>query len=158
MADGTARPDMPMRDNRWMDDLPQDQSTTELRKTTRPWVHDARQRAKGYLDRPERLGGLLDVATQKLKKGDPKFFNLFWSQLRAVLRLLRAYWTGAYRDVSRTTLIALLGAVIYFVMPIDAIPDWIIGIGFLDDAYVLGMAVKAVKNELDAFLEWEAAH
>jgi uncharacterized membrane protein YkvA (DUF1232 family) len=140
-----------------MDDLPQDHSATELRKTTQPWVRDARQRAKGYIDRPERLGGLLDVATQKLKKGDSKFFNLFWAQLRAVLRLLRAYWTGRYRDVSRTTLITLLGAVIYFVMPIDAIPDWIVGIGFLDDAYVLGMAVKSVKNELDAFLAWESA-
>ena len=140
-----------------MDPMDTPADGAELRKTTEPWVRDARDRAKGYLDRPERLGGLLDIATQKLKRGDSKFFNLFWSQLRAVLRLLRAYWSGAYRDVSRTTLITLLGAVIYFVMPIDAIPDWIIGIGFLDDAYVLGMAVKAVKGELDAFLEWEAA-
>lgn len=139
-----------------MDDVPANESST-LRTTTRPWVDDARQRARGYLDRPERLGGLLDVATRKLKKGDSKFFALFWRQLGAVLRLLRAYWKGAYRDVSRTTLITLLGAVIYFVMPIDAIPDWIVGVGFLDDAYVLGIAVKAVKNELDAFLEWEAA-
>ena len=43
------------------------------------------------------------------------------------------------------------------VFPFFAIPDWIVGIGFLDDAYVLGMAVKAVKKELDAFLAWEAA-
>jgi uncharacterized membrane protein YkvA (DUF1232 family) len=140
-----------------MDDLSQDQSATELRRATGPWVRDARQRAKGYLARPERLGGLLDAATQKLKTGDSKFFNLFWQQLRAVLRLLRAYWTGAYRDVSRTTLVTLLGAVIYFVMPIDAIPDWIVGVGFLDDAYVLGLAVRAVKSELDMFVEWEAA-
>jgi uncharacterized membrane protein YkvA (DUF1232 family) len=129
----------------------------ELRKTTQPYVRQAEQRARGYIERPQRLGGLLDAATEKLRKGDSKFFNLFWQQLRAVLRLLRAWWTGHYRDVSRGTVITLLGAVIYFVMPIDAIPDWIIGIGFLDDAYVLGMAVRAVKSELDAFLAWEAA-
>jgi uncharacterized membrane protein YkvA (DUF1232 family) len=130
---------------------------TDLRKTTRPWVREARQRAEGYVDRPARLGGLLDAATRKLKRGDSRFFNEFWQQLRAVLRLLRAWWTGEYRDVSRGTIITLLGAVIYFVMPIDAIPDWIVGIGFLDDAYVLAMAVKAVKDALDDFLAWEAA-
>jgi uncharacterized membrane protein YkvA (DUF1232 family) len=74
-----------------------------------------------------------------------------------VLRLLRAWWTGDYRQVSRGTIVTLLAAVIYFVMPIDAIPDWIIGVGFLDDAYVLGWAVNAVRQEVEAFLQWEAA-
>ena len=120
-------------------------------------MRKARNRAEGYVDRPERLGGLLDAATRKLKKGDSKFFNQFWQQLRAVLRLLRAWWKGDYRQLSRGTIVTLLAAVIYFVMPIDAIPDWIIGIGFLDDAYVLGWAVNAVRKELDAFLEWEGA-
>lgn len=140
-----------------MDKSSDEQAGTHMGATTRPWVRQARRRAEGYVDRPERLGGLLDVATRKLKRGDSKFFNQFWQQLRAVLRLLRAYRSGTYRNVSRGAILTLLGAVIYFVMPIDAIPDWIIGIGFLDDAYVLGMAVKAVKNELDAFLAWEAA-
>jgi uncharacterized membrane protein YkvA (DUF1232 family) len=139
-----------------MANSPDDEPAANMSATTRPWVRQARQRAQRYADRPDRIGGLLDTATRKLKRGDSKFFTTFWQQLRAVLRLLRAYWTGAYRDVSRTTLITLLGAVIYFVMPIDAIPDWIIGIGFLDDAYVLAMAVKAVKSELDGFLAWEA--
>lgn len=128
-----------------------------LGATTRPWLRTARKRAEGYVARPERIGGLLDAATSKLKRGDSKFFSQFWLQLRAVLRLLRAWWTGDYRQLSRTTVITLLAAVIYFVMPIDAIPDWIVGVGFLDDAYVLGWAVNAVRKELDEFLRWEAA-
>ena len=129
----------------------------DLRETTKPYVRQAERRARGYLDRPERLGSLLDTATRKLRKGDSKFLNAFWQQLRAVLRLLRAYWRREYRDVSRGTIVTLLAAVIYFVMPFDAIPDWIVGVGFLDDAYVLGWAVNAVRKELEMFLAWEAA-
>ena len=128
-----------------------------LGRTTRPWVRKARKDAEEYVERPERIGSLLDAATRKLRKGDTKFFNQFWQQLRAVLRLLRAWWKGDYRQLSRKTVITLLAAVIYFVMPIDAIPDWIVGVGFLDDAYVLGWAVNAVRKEVDEFLRWEAA-
>jgi uncharacterized membrane protein YkvA (DUF1232 family) len=145
-----------LRDNRSMALTPE-RPDGGLSKTTRPWVRKARKDAEGYVERPERIGSLLDAATRKLRKGDSKFFNQFWQQLRAVLRLLRAWWTGDYRQVSRGTIVTLLAAVIYFVMPIDAIPDWIIGVGFLDDAYVLGWAVNAVRQEVEAFLQWEAA-
>ena len=128
-----------------------------LTRTTRPWLRKARKQAEGYADRPERIGSLLDAAARKLKRGDSNFFNQFWQQLRAVLRLLRAWWKGDYRQLSRVTIVTLLAAVIYFVMPIDAIPDWIVGVGFLDDAYVLGWAVNAVRKEVDEFLTWEAA-
>ena len=136
---------------------PDDEPGANMSATTRPWVRQARQRARQYADRPERIGGLLDAATRKLKKVIRSSSPPSGSSFGPCCVSSAWYWTGAYRDVSRTTLITLLGAVIYFVMPIDAIPDWIIGIGFLDDAYVLGMAVKAVKGELDGFLAWEAS-
>ncbi|HTI37768.1 MAG TPA: YkvA family protein [Vicinamibacterales bacterium] len=132
-------------------------SGANLGRTTRPWLRRARKRAEGYVDRPERIGSLLDAATKKLKAGDSNFLGQFWYQLRAVLRLLSAWWKGDYRNVSRGTIVTLLAAVIYFVMPIDAIPDWIVGVGFLDDAWVLGWAVNAVRQEVDEFLRWEAA-
>lgn len=40
----------------------------------------------------------------------------------------------------------LLAALAYFVTPVDAIPDFIAGLGFTDDAAVLAMAVGMVSR------------
>jgi uncharacterized membrane protein YkvA (DUF1232 family) len=46
-------------------------------------------------------------------------------------------------------------AVIYFVSPIDFIPDFIPVAGFIDDALVVSLALNQVKADLDAFMAWE---
>jgi uncharacterized membrane protein YkvA (DUF1232 family) len=38
----------------------------------------------------------------------------------------------------------LLGAIAYFVLPFDAIPDVLVGLGFTDDLAVIAAAVRAV--------------
>jgi len=43
---------------------------------------------------------------------------------------------------------------LYFVSPIDAIPDWLLGVGFLDDVAVLAWVLKTVSDELAAFSAW----
>lgn len=42
----------------------------------------------------------------------------------------------------------LIGALAYFVLPFDAIPDFIAGFGFTDDAAVLAMAIRLVSGNL----------
>jgi uncharacterized membrane protein YkvA (DUF1232 family) len=42
----------------------------------------------------------------------------------------------------------LVGALAYFVLPFDAIPDFIAGFGFTDDAAVLAMAIRLVSGNL----------
>jgi uncharacterized membrane protein YkvA (DUF1232 family) len=49
-----------------------------------------------------------------------------------------------------------LGAVIYFVSSSDFIPDWLSDAGYLDDAFVVRTALESVKDDLDAFMRWEA--
>jgi len=38
----------------------------------------------------------------------------------------------------------LYGAIAYFILPIDVIPDWIVGLGFTDDAAVLAAAIRSI--------------
>ena len=75
-----------------------------------------------------------------------------------MLRLIRAYYSGMYRDVPWQSLVSIVAAVIYVVNPLDLIPDAIPVIGLLDDALVVAFVLKSVKDDLDAFMEWEAAH
>jgi uncharacterized membrane protein YkvA (DUF1232 family) len=79
----------------------------------------------------------------------------FWPKLRRhVGRLpfaedLAAAWF-AMTDLGtpHTARAILIGALAYFVMPADIIPDFLIGGGFLDDATVLGFALSAVQRHI----------
>jgi len=71
-------------------------------------------------------------------------------------RLAAAWWRGEYRGVSRQALLAVVAALIYFVSPLDAVPDWLLAVGFLDDIAVLGWVMKTWSGELNAFRAWLA--
>ena len=43
----------------------------------------------------------------------------------------------------------LVGALVYFISPVDAIPDVIVGLGYIDDAGVVAAAVAAVGSHLN---------
>lgn len=75
--------------------------------------------------------------------------------VKALLRLIRAYAKGRYRDVSFESMVLIVGAILYVVSPIDVIPDSIAGVGLLDDAAVLAFVLRLVREEIDDFLEWE---
>ena len=73
----------------------------------------------------------------------------------ACLRMIKAYANGSYRQVSWQSLLMIVAAVVYFVMPMDLVPDFLVSLGLLDDAALLGWTVKAFKKEIDDFVSWE---
>src|SRR5690606_15890914 len=75
--------------------------------------------------------------------------------LRDALRLVRAYAKGSYRDISWRSLLTLVAAVVYFVMPVDLVPDFILGLGLLDDAAILAWTLRTLNQDLEQFLAWE---
>jgi len=46
-------------------------------------------------------------------------------------------------------------ALIYVISPIDLIPDFVLGIGALDDLAILALAIPMLMKEVDKFLLWE---
>ncbi len=79
-------------------------------------------------------------------------------QLREDVKLLQslclAWWRGEYRAISPKALVTIVAGLLYFVSPIDAIPDWLLGVGFLDEIAVLGWVLKTVADELARFRAW----
>jgi uncharacterized membrane protein YkvA (DUF1232 family) len=69
-------------------------------------------------------------------------------------RMVQAHRSGMFKVSAKTLGLIVLGLV-YFVMPMDIIPDFLPIIGFADDLSVLIAIFNAVKHEVDAFLEWE---
>lgn len=82
-------------------------------------------------------------------------------QLREDLRLMQAlclaWWRGEYRAISPKALVTIVAGLLYFVSPLDAIPDWLLGVGFLDDIAVLGWVLKTVADELARFKDWRSS-
>lgn len=72
-----------------------------------------------------------------------------------MLRLIRAYHRGDYRSIRIANLVLIIGAVMYVLDPWDLIPDWIPGLGFVDDATILAFAVQKTRDTLDDFKAWE---
>lgn len=103
----------------------------------------------------KKLPGVVEEAIQKLEAHSDALRGIV-DDLQLIFRLLRAWAKREYRNISTQTLIILAGAVIYFLMPLDAIPDFIPGVGLMDDVTVIGIAVAAAKNEIEKFREWES--
>lgn len=79
----------------------------------------------------------------------------FGDEFRTLLRLIRAYATGEYRDVPFETMVPVVAAIVYVVSPIDLIPEFIPGVGGLDDLTVITYALRNVRDQLDKFIAWE---
>ena len=112
-------------------------------------------RAAKVLRKPEKLTLLVNEAagkTRNLKKGPIRDAS---DSLHALFRLVRAYASGDYRRVSWSNLVLVVSALVYFVMPVDLIPDLITGLGYVDDAAIITWTINALGQELEKFRRWE---
>lgn len=72
-------------------------------------------------------------------------------QVMLLFEMVRDYRSGQYRQVPWNTLAMAVVAIVYFLNPMDVIPDFLFGVGFVDDAIVIGMVMKAIRGELVAY-------
>ncbi len=114
----------------------------------------ARAQAKDYTSDHEKTSHMLTEATSKAKNTKSSLKDV-WNSLMALIRLIRAYTAGSYTKIPSKSLVMALGAVIYFLNPFDIVPDFLPGIGYMDDMTVIAYVIKSIKKDLEAFLEWE---
>lgn len=68
--------------------------------------------------------------------------------------LLKNYAEKEYTDIPIGTIIAIISALMYFVSPIDFVPDSIPVLGYFDDAAVVAACWKLVQSDVDEYVEW----
>jgi len=112
----------------------------------------ARNRAAEIVRSPDKLREMVAEAREKADSagGATSPLSGVIEDLKTMFDLLRAVARGNYR-LRKETLILITGAVLYFVIPIDVIPDFIPVAGFIDDAAVIAWVVKTCKTEIDLF-------
>nr|WP_298140969.1 DUF1232 domain-containing protein [uncultured Pseudomonas sp.] len=111
--------------------------------------------AQGLLSRG-RLPFLLQAVVRKSDKHG-KRFSAIKDDLRLLQGLCLAWWRGEYRAISYQALVAVVAGLVYLVMPLDGVPDWLLGVGFIDDLAVLAWVLRTWREELQAFRVWRDA-
>jgi uncharacterized membrane protein YkvA (DUF1232 family) len=75
--------------------------------------------------------------------------------LKLLLPLNRDYLKGNYRDVSAKSIVIFFLTLAYIISPVDLIPDWILGLGQLDDIGILGLSLYWLEKDLLKYKEWK---
>ncbi len=99
-----------------------------------------------FLERLEKKLALVPVVGEAL------------SELPVLVSLVKAYINKRYTNIPIGSIIAIVGALIYFLSPIDLIPDLLPAIGLVDDAAVIALALKLVHDDVAEYKAWRDAN
>jgi uncharacterized membrane protein YkvA (DUF1232 family) len=100
------------------------------------------------------ISKLIDDVFLKIGLGTEFFYNL-QDSLIALVRMLKAWSKGEYKNIAPGTIVAVVATLLYFMNPFDLIPDYIPILGQIDDILVLSYLVKYLNKEIERFMAWE---
>lgn len=131
-----------------MDEQAKDFDEEALRaRVTRKAAKLTEEDARRVVARERELNEKFKHVPDKLKK--------VVNQVKLLYELIRAYIDGSYREVPWMSIATAVAAVVYFLAPIDLIPDAIPGLGYIDDIFVIRFALSALGTDLKTFCEWK---
>jgi uncharacterized membrane protein YkvA (DUF1232 family) len=115
-------------------------------------------RGSKLLSKPLKIAVVLNEVADKLsdkQSKENKFTQLFHTA-QTLVRLVRSYVSGDYRQIHTTTIASGVGLLLYVLSPIDLVPDFIPVVGFLDDLSLISWFVGKFNDEIVRFREWES--
>ena len=101
-----------------------------------------------------KLMGQRDRVKRELR-GLPDRMQKITNQASLVLELIDDYREGRYRAISWTSLIVAAGALLYSVSPSDVVPDVLPVLGQLDDIFVIGVAMRLIRRDLERYVAFK---
>lgn len=112
----------------------------------------SKEKAKKLLEDRDKMDRFLDRLERKLKH-IPVVGGML-SEIPILIALVKAFIEKRYLDIPIGSMIAIVGALLYFLSPIDLFPDFLPAIGLVDDAAVIGLAFKLVHDDVKEYKAW----
>lgn len=114
-------------------------------------------RATKVVKDSDALKEMLQNASEKLKasEGDEGLRRKLIDYVKLIIRMITNSINGNYQNLPWQTLVMLVAGLIYFITPIDALPDFIPLAGLLDDATILVWLGKSFQDDLSKYKSWE---
>lgn len=79
----------------------------------------------------------------------------FIQDFKVLSSLLKDYWKGNYKSIPYKAIAVIAFTILYVLNIADVIPDFIPGLGLLDDASVIAFCLKIVGSELQKYQDWK---
>ena len=103
-----------------------------------------------------KIGEILEPGSVAEQHGrEQRVRERFWRTARRAARyvpfmeeVVAAYYCALDRNTPSRVRGVLLAALAYFVLPLDAVPDFLLGLGFTDDVTVLAAAIGALRSHI----------
>lgn len=112
--------------------------------------------AKALADNPEGLNYKFQKIKEKLNKESIKeSLGSYIEDFKTLLKMTKSWSTGEYREISKRSITYSILSLIYFLTPTDFAPDFIIGLGFIDDIAVLKWTLEKIKVDIENYKVWE---
>jgi uncharacterized membrane protein YkvA (DUF1232 family) len=101
----------------------------------------------------------LQLAKAVIEKIGSSSFNSLGKDLKEkvflLVRMVKALATGKYKHLPINTLVRIVAVLIYFVSPIDLLPDFLPFLGFADDITLIIWLLESINQDIIAFESWE---
>ena len=69
--------------------------------------------------------------------------------------MLKDYQKGDFKQVPWFTIAAVVFALLYIFNPLDVVPDFIPGLGYVDDFAIFTIVLRFIETDLHAYLDWK---
>ena len=114
-------------------------------------------KAKKIINDDEKLKKLIEDVLKKHKEisSDKKTSAKLNDSLRLFIRIINAYTSKEYTYVPWKTICLIVAGLIYFIYPVDLIPDFIPVSGLIDDVALIAWIYESIQDDIEKFLEWE---
>ncbi|WP_078381293.1 YkvA family protein [Sutcliffiella halmapala] len=97
---------------------------------------------------------MIKKSRSKSKRGIPGFYEA-WTEIRILVNLASDWKKREYKDLSRFSIFLIFLTILYFFFPFDIIPDFLLGIGYLDDAVVVSFLYFLLGKEIEKYKAWK---
>jgi uncharacterized membrane protein YkvA (DUF1232 family) len=117
---------------------------------------NAKGKAGRYAQNSTRLLELAKEVIGKLQRvGFKDNLSEFQNGVQLLIRMVKAYAAGEYKGLPWKSLLSIVAVLIYFVSPIDLIPDFLPVIGITDDVALVVWLLKTLSDDVRKFSDWE---
>lgn len=102
----------------------------------------------------------LEYALNKSKEIKEKFstsqvLRKYRDLVKTMFNMVNDFRKGEYQQVPWLTVAAIVFALLYVFNPLDMIPDFLPGVGYLDDLSVFSFVLRFIEKDLHQYLDWK---
>lgn len=104
--------------------------------------------------------GDVDIAANSQKQAEDKIMNAgalrkYTEIGKLMFSMLNDFRNGSYTNVPWFTIASIAFTMLYVINPFDIMPDFIPGIGYVDDFAILTFSIRFMETDLHKYLDWK---